>query len=88
MNPSSQEFASYNSTPNKFSTSSNSSLRMVFRKGDKNAIKEFYSGKDHKLSGIFFNGIGYLSRFTNNGCSPGSYSPATRRSTRWILGVE
>ena len=26
-----------------------------FRKGDKNGIKEFYSGGDHKLPGIFFN---------------------------------
>jgi hypothetical protein len=48
MSPLSQQFASYNSTSKKFSTSSISSLRqskilerMDFRKGDKNAIEEF-----------------------------------------------
>jgi len=33
-------------------------LRLVFSKGDKNAIKELYGGGNPKLPDIFFNDIG------------------------------
>jgi hypothetical protein len=37
-----------------------SNLRIAFSRGEKNANKEFSSGKDHTLPVSFFNGIGYL----------------------------